>query len=223
MRRRPGPLPGRRSRWPGPEKAVASRPPRRFRGATLLPGDSRRRRRSGACGWTARARTHASEAPAPRAPRRLQPDAKRAFEDDRRGGGSPVTSEAPPKWCAPLPAGIRSRSWSGHSSPGVPLARVKILIVSPRMPTPGGKGDQIRAFQFAQALAPQHSVQVLDRRRGRQLAGRFCAGGNPGERSLAALTCSRWSRRAAARAAGPGRLDDAAAGMARGPPAERGL
>jgi glycosyltransferase involved in cell wall biosynthesis len=72
-----------------------------------------------------------------------------------------VTSEAPPKWCAPLPAGIRSRSWSGHSSPGVPLARVKILIVSPRMPTPGGKGDQIRAFQFAQALAPQHSVQVL--------------------------------------------------------------
>lgn len=72
-----------------------------------------------------------------------------------------MTSEAPPKWCASLPAGIRSRSWSGHSSPGVPLARMRILIVSPRMPTPGGKGDQIRAFQFAQALAPQHSVQVL--------------------------------------------------------------
>ena len=72
-----------------------------------------------------------------------------------------MTSEAPPKWCASLPAGIRSRSWSGHSSPGPPLARMKILIVSPRMPTPGGKGDQIRAFQFAQALAPQHSVQVL--------------------------------------------------------------
>jgi Glycosyl transferases group 1 len=72
-----------------------------------------------------------------------------------------VTSEAPPNWCAPLPAGIRSRSWSGHSSPGLPLARMKILVVSPRMPAAGGKGDQIRAFQFVQALAPQHSVQVL--------------------------------------------------------------
>jgi len=38
---------------------------------------------------------------------------------------------------------------------------MKILIVSPRMPAAGGKGDQIRAFQFVRALAPQHSVQVL--------------------------------------------------------------
>lgn len=37
---------------------------------------------------------------------------------------------------------------------------VKVLVVSPRMPATGGKGDQLRAFQFVRAMAYHHTVEV---------------------------------------------------------------
>ena len=38
---------------------------------------------------------------------------------------------------------------------------MKILVVSPRMPADGGKGDQLRAFQLVRALAREHTVEVV--------------------------------------------------------------
>jgi glycosyltransferase involved in cell wall biosynthesis len=50
---------------------------------------------------------------------------------------------------------------SGESSANGPPATVKVLVVSPRMPAAGGKGDQLRAFQLVHALASGHSVEVV--------------------------------------------------------------
>jgi glycosyltransferase involved in cell wall biosynthesis len=38
---------------------------------------------------------------------------------------------------------------------------MKILVVSPRMPADGGKGDQLRALQLVRALARAHTVEIL--------------------------------------------------------------
>jgi polysaccharide biosynthesis protein PslH len=46
------------------------------------------------------------------------------------------------------------------------FARMKILVVSPRMPVDGGKGDQLRAFQLVRALARDHTVEIVTTRAG---------------------------------------------------------
>ena len=38
---------------------------------------------------------------------------------------------------------------------------MRVLVVSPRMPAAGGKGDQLRGFQFARALAGEHEIEVV--------------------------------------------------------------
>jgi glycosyltransferase involved in cell wall biosynthesis len=38
---------------------------------------------------------------------------------------------------------------------------VHILLVSPRLPLPTGKGDQLRAFQLIQSISRSHSVEVV--------------------------------------------------------------
>jgi polysaccharide biosynthesis protein PslH len=48
---------------------------------------------------------------------------------------------------------------------------MKVLLVSPRTPVQGGKGDQLRAIQFARALARNHEVTVLTTGAGTRVAG----------------------------------------------------
>jgi polysaccharide biosynthesis protein PslH len=48
---------------------------------------------------------------------------------------------------------------------------VKVLLVSPRTPAPGGKGDQLRAFQFAGALTEDHALEVITTGAGASAAG----------------------------------------------------
>jgi glycosyltransferase involved in cell wall biosynthesis len=38
---------------------------------------------------------------------------------------------------------------------------VHVLLVSPRLPLEGGKGDQLRAFQFLQTISRSHTVEVV--------------------------------------------------------------
>src|SRR5215213_10317440 len=47
---------------------------------------------------------------------------------------------------------------------------MKVLVVCPRMPAAGGKGDQLRGFQFARALASEHAVEVITTGAGMQVA-----------------------------------------------------
>ena len=60
---------------------------------------------------------------------------------------------------------------SGESSRIDAHGSVKVLVVSPRMPAAGGKGDQLRAFQFVQALARHHTVEVATTGAGGRIAG----------------------------------------------------
>jgi polysaccharide biosynthesis protein PslH len=48
---------------------------------------------------------------------------------------------------------------------------VNVLLISPRLPAAGGKGDQLRAFQFIEALARVHSVEVMTTGAGTRTAG----------------------------------------------------
>jgi glycosyltransferase involved in cell wall biosynthesis len=48
---------------------------------------------------------------------------------------------------------------------------MKVLLVSPRTPIQGGKGDQLRAVQFARALARNHEVTVLTTGAGTRVDG----------------------------------------------------
>jgi glycosyltransferase involved in cell wall biosynthesis len=48
---------------------------------------------------------------------------------------------------------------------------MKVLLVSPRTPALGGKGDQLRAFQFARAVAREHTVEVVTTGAGTTIAG----------------------------------------------------
>jgi polysaccharide biosynthesis protein PslH len=43
---------------------------------------------------------------------------------------------------------------------------MRVLLISPRLPSRGGKGDQLRAFQFARALAELHQIEVVSSRTG---------------------------------------------------------
>jgi glycosyltransferase involved in cell wall biosynthesis len=48
---------------------------------------------------------------------------------------------------------------------------MRVLVVSGRMPAASGKGDQLRGFQFARALAIDHEVEVVTTGAGKQVAG----------------------------------------------------
>lgn len=48
---------------------------------------------------------------------------------------------------------------------------MRVLVVSGRMPAAGGKGDQLRAFQFARALAIDHEVEVITTGAGKAIEG----------------------------------------------------
>jgi glycosyltransferase involved in cell wall biosynthesis len=48
---------------------------------------------------------------------------------------------------------------------------MKVLLISPRLPAGGGKGDQLRAFQFIEAVARSHSVEVVTTGAGIRTAG----------------------------------------------------
>jgi glycosyltransferase involved in cell wall biosynthesis len=51
---------------------------------------------------------------------------------------------------------------------GAPL---KILVLSPRIPADGGKGDQLRALQVTRALAAAHAVEVFTTGAGSRVSG----------------------------------------------------
>jgi glycosyltransferase involved in cell wall biosynthesis len=59
---------------------------------------------------------------------------------------------------------------SGESSRIDAQSSVKILVVSSRTPAAGGKGDQLRAFQFVRALAVHHTVEVATTGAGERIA-----------------------------------------------------
>jgi polysaccharide biosynthesis protein PslH len=48
---------------------------------------------------------------------------------------------------------------------------MRVLVVSGRMPAASGKGDQLRGFQFARALAIDHDVEVVTTGAGKKVAG----------------------------------------------------
>lgn len=48
---------------------------------------------------------------------------------------------------------------------------LRVLVVSPRMPAAGGKGDQLRALQLTRALAARHAVEVLTTGAGARVPG----------------------------------------------------
>lgn len=48
---------------------------------------------------------------------------------------------------------------------------MRVLVVSPRMPAPGGKGDQLRGLQFARALAGEHEIEVVTTGAGMKVEG----------------------------------------------------
>jgi glycosyltransferase involved in cell wall biosynthesis len=60
---------------------------------------------------------------------------------------------------------------SGESSRIDAHGGVKVLVVSPRMPAAGGKGDQLRAFQFVQAMACHHTVEIATTGAGGRMGG----------------------------------------------------
>jgi polysaccharide biosynthesis protein PslH len=87
--------------------------------------------------------------------------------------------------------------------------RLTIVVVSPRMPAAGGKGDQLRAYQFIRELGRRHTVEVVTTGAGTSAPG--------AERALpgaARLHVHRATR--LARAAG------AAGALLRGQPAQVG-
>ena len=48
---------------------------------------------------------------------------------------------------------------------------MRVLFVSPRMPAAGGKGDQLRGFQFARALAGEHEIEFVTTGAGMKVEG----------------------------------------------------
>src|SRR5262245_21005188 len=78
---------------------------------------------------------------------------RRRIAGDQRGAAEEV-------WPAAGTDTIKSCG-RGHSSPSGGVERMRILVVSPRVPAADGKGDQLRAFQIVRALARQHAVQVV--------------------------------------------------------------
>lgn len=48
---------------------------------------------------------------------------------------------------------------------------MRVVVISGRMPAASGKGDQLRGFQFARALAAEHEVEVITTGAGKKVAG----------------------------------------------------
>jgi glycosyltransferase involved in cell wall biosynthesis len=86
---------------------------------------------------------------------------------------------------------------------------VKILLVSARTPALGGKGDQLRGFQFTCALARDHELDVMTTGAGPPIAG--------SDADVAALACLRTYRSPL-----PARALGALGALVRGQPAQVG-
>src|SRR4051812_15018815 len=63
----------------------------------------------------------------------------------------PVSRVRPPAQC---------RGRHGQVPAG-DVGGMRVLVVTGRMPADSGKGDQLRGFQFARALAIDHEVEVV--------------------------------------------------------------
>lgn len=86
---------------------------------------------------------------------------------------------------------------------------LKILVVSPRLPAAGGKGDQLRALQLTRALAARHVVEVLATGGGAPVPGAKAE-----IASVARLLVPRVTR--------PARVAGAVGALVRGQPAQVG-
>jgi polysaccharide biosynthesis protein PslH len=117
-------------------------------------------------GQTAYARRPAARAtrPAPIAPGRQviarpRSTSRRIAGDHRNPEGMPPS------------AGDTITTRGGQDSSRIHASNVKVLLVSARLPAPGGKGDQLRAFQFIEAIADHHTVEVVTTGAGTRVAG----------------------------------------------------